>query len=278
MVKKYIEDEKDLSRLAWETIKAHPRGYNGAMIEGGRGAGKTVFCMKTQREVYQYHYGITRDDAWEKVLKDLIFSIEDIVDMLDNLDYLERYHDHMSDWWKEQVHVCRIWDDAGMHGGKYKYQVDSKIVDFLQQNLDVFRFITTGFFINSPEVGNLLKFIREYHDHTIIKIQHNPKGSGPHEKIALFYKWRRLRNRSGYTLVQNPPHQPFSNYLGDVPRLQLKEQWVYDEYEYLKGQAIIKNRDKFKAMIKEAEKSEPDKDPADAIGLDDMAKNILNLS
>lgn len=278
MTKKYIEKLDELSRLAKETVTLHPRGYTGVVVEGGRGAGKTVFCLKTQREVYQYHYGITRDDAWERVLNDLIFSIEDLVTMLNNLDNLEQYETHMSDWWNEQVHICRVWDDAGMHGGKYKYQVDAHLVDFLQQNLDVFRFITTGFYINSPEMGNLLKFIREYHDHTIIKIIHNPKGSGPNEKIGYFQKWRRLRNRSGYTLVANGPHQPFSNWLGDVRSLQLKEQWVFDKYEYLKGRAIKKNRNKFKRMMDHAKISEPDKDPADAIGLDDFAKDILNLS
>lgn len=278
MVKIYITDINELSRLAKETVKAHPRGYVGAVIEGGRGEGKTVFCLKTQREVYQFFYGITRDDAWEKVLNDIIFSIDDLVKMLDNLDNLDDYKDNMGDWWKEQVHLCRVWDDAGMHGGKYKYQVDAHLVDFLQQNLDVFRFIVTGFFINSPEVGNLLKFIREYHDHTIIKIIHNPKGISPHEKIGYFQKWRRLRHRSGYTLIANPPHQPFSNWLGNVTKLGLKEQWVYDRYEYLKGRAILKNRNKFKKMMKVAKVNEPDKDPADAIGLDDFAKRVLDIS
>jgi hypothetical protein len=277
MVKKYIEDIDELSRLARETIKAHPRGYVGVVVEGGRGAGKTVFCLKTQREVYQYHYGITRDDAWEKVLDDIIFGIDDIIDMLNNLDHLEEYKHKMGDWWKEQVHICRVWDDAGMHGGKYKYQVDAHLVDFLQQNLDVFRFITTGFYINSPEMENLLKFIRQYHDHTIIKITHSPEGISPYEKVAFFQKWRRLRNRSGWTLVSRPPHQPFSCYLGNVKNLQIKDQWVYDKYEYLKGEAIRKNRGKFVKMMKHAEKSEPDKDPADAIGLDDFAKRILDL-
>lgn len=278
MVKKYIEDINDLSRLARETVNSHPRGYKGVVIEGGRGAGKTVFCLKTQREVYQYHYGITRDDAWEKVLDDIIFDIDGIIDMLDNLDHLEQYKHKMGDWWKEQVHICRVWDDAGMHGGKYKYQVDSHLVNFLQQNIDVFRFITTGFYINSPEMENLLKFIRQYHDHTVIKITHTPEGSGPYEKIAFFQKWRRLRNRSGWTLISNPPHQPFSCYLGNVKRLQIKDQWVYDKYEFLKGDAILKNRGKFTKMMKAAEKCEPDKDPADAIGLDDFAKKILDLS
>jgi len=278
VVKIYIEDIKELSRLARLTVQRHPRGYIGAVIEGGRGAGKTVFCLKTQREVYQYHYGITRDDAWHKVLDDIIFSMDDIIKMLDNLDHLDDYENKMSEWWQDQVHICRVWDDAGMHGGKYKYQVDAHLVDFLQQNLDVFRFITTGFFINSPEVGNLLKFIREYHDHTIIKIMHNPKGSGPHEKIAFFQKWKRLRNRSGYTLAADSPHQPFSNWLGNVTKLSLKEQWVYDHYEYLKGKAIKANRNKFKKMMEKAEKQEPEKEPADAIGLTDFAKDILNLS
>ena len=165
-----------------------------------------------------------------------------------------------------------------MHGGKYKYQTDATLVDFLQQNLDVFRFITTGFYINSPEMNNLLKFIREYHDHSIIRIKHRPEGGSDYERLAFFQKWRKLRNRSGWTLISDSPHQPFSCYLGDVDRLGLKEQWVYDHYEYLKGKAIRKNKIKFKEMMKQAEKSEPNKDPADAIGLSDFAKNILNIS
>jgi len=267
MVKKFIEDIDELSRLARETVKLHPRGYKGVAVEGDRGVGKTVFCLKTQREVYQYHYGITRDDAWEMVLKDIIFDINDLVKMLNNLDHLDEYENNMSDWWNEQVQICKVWDDAGMHGGKYRYQADPVIVDFLQRNLDVFRFIVTGFYVNSPELGNLLKFIRDYHDHTIIKIKHNPSGIGPHEKLAFFKKWRQLRNRSGYTLVADPPHQPFSNWLGDVKSLQLKEQWVYDKYEFLKGKAIKRNRDVFVKMRDMALKSEPDKDPYEAIGV-----------
>ena len=278
MVKKYIENMDELSRLAKETVIKHPRSYVGAVVEGSRGAGKTVFCLKTQREVYQYYYGITRDDAWERVLNDIIFSIDDIIDMLKILDNLEDYKNKMSDWWKEEVHVCRVWDDAGMHGGKYKYHTDAHMVDFLQQNLDVFRFIVTGFYINSPEMSNLLRFIREYHDHYIIKIIHAKKGSGPNEKTAFFQRWKKIRNRKGYTLTANPPHQPFSNWLGDVDCFGLKEQWVYDKYEYLKGQAILKNRNKFVDMMKTAEQMEPEKDPADAVGLTDFAKKTLHLS
>lgn len=261
MVKKYLEDKKDLSRLARETIDLHPRGYKGVVVEGDRGSGKTVFCLKTQREVYQYHYGISRDDAWERVLKDIIFDMDDIIRMLDNLDRLEDHKDNMQDWWDKEVHICRVWDDAGMHGGKYKYQSDPKLVSFLQQNMDVMRFIVTGFYINSPELGNLLMFLRDYHDHTIIKITHNPAGSGEYEKLAFFQRWKRARNRNAFILVRDPPHQPFSNFLGNVPVLQLSEQWVYDEYEYLKGLAIKRNKNKFKEMLAMALKSNPNCDP-----------------
>jgi hypothetical protein len=267
MVKKYLEDINDLSRLAKKIVLSHPRGYVGAIVEGFRGRGKSVFCLNTGRQVFQYHYGITRDDAWEMTLRNIVFAIDEVDKMFDVIDKID-FNDasKMSEWFNEETHVFKIWDDAGMHGGKYKYIVAQKQVEHLQGNLDVMRFILTGFLINSPELAHLLKFLREYHDHIIVEIKGRKEGGSDYERRAVFKTWQ--KDKLGrWHLKKNPPHTPFSCFLGDVDRLGLKEQWVYDEFELMKASAIKRNRDEFRQMVKVAKKHEPDKKPWDVLGI-----------
>jgi len=275
MVKKYLENYNDLGRLPKMIVDNHPRGYVGAVVEGFRGKGKSVFCMITGRQVFQYMEGITRDDAWEKVLSNILFSINEVDSLFDIIDKIP-WDDpsKMPEWFADRTHVLKIWDDAGMHGGKYKYQTESKAVDHLLGNIDVMRFVLTGFLINAPEMGNLLKFLREYHDHTVIKIKGRLEGGSDWERRAVFYKWKESR-RSDWKLCKNPPHTPFSCWLGKKDRLGIDDQWVYDEFEVKKARAIKNNRDAFRKMAKVAEKSEPDKEPWDAIGLSGDYKDLV---
>lgn len=285
MVRKYIENINELSRLAKKIIFSHPRGYVGVIVEGGRQEGKSVFCLRTIREVFQYRYGVSRDDSWEMILgvgnyskqgSHILFSLKEINKLFDNLDFIDWDNpSRIREWMEEYTHLCKIWDDAGMHGGKYKYLVAAKQVEFLQGNIDVMRFVLTGFLINSPEIHNLLKFLREYHDHLIVDIKARKEGGSETERVAFFQKWKKDK-RGIWKLIANPPHTPFSRILGDADRLGLKEQWVYDTYEVMKAKAIRDNRDEFRKMVNFAKKSEPDKDPYEVIGLHGEYKNLIS--
>jgi len=265
----YLTDRNQLSRLAIMIVDAHPRGYVGTFVEGPRRSGKTVFCMRTAHQVFQYKYGINRDDAWEMVLDNIVFSIAELDQMFERLDGMNI--NSIDKHWLDDKPIMRIWDDVGMHGGKYRYLVDAKYVDYLQQNLDIIGVAITGLIMNAPELSNVLNFLRDYHDHRIVRIGYPIDGGGQYDRVAYFSNWR--KEKQGWKLRSDKPHTPFSCYLGDVDRYGLHEQWVYDEYEKKKIGAIQQNRQTFKKMLEFAKKSEPTKDIEllkEEMGLDDQ--------
>lgn len=266
MVVKYLTNINDLARLPKEIVRLHPRGYSGSVVEGPKGKGKTTFCMHTGRQVFQYVEGITRDDAWQRVLDNMVFSLEEVDDIFSIIDGVDFDDMDMKWWWDNQVQLFKCWDDAGMHGGKYKYLIAAKLCDNLQGNLDIMRFVLTGFCINSPELDNLLKFIRNYHDHYVILIKGRRVGGADWERQAFFQRWQKDK-RNVWKLRASPPHTPYSCFIGDNRRLGVMEQWVMDEYEKLKGKAIQRNRANFKKMKNMVKKIHPDRNPYDMMGV-----------
>jgi len=260
---KFITDMKNLSRAAREIAKSHPWGYWGGLVRGARGRGKTAFCLHTCREVFQYHYGISYDEAWEKTLENVMFSLEDIDKMLNVLDTID--WNNVLNWQKDNTMICKVWDDAGMHGGKYKYFVAAKLVEHLQGNMDVLRFILTGFLINAPEISNLLKFLREYRDHKIIKIVHRTEGKSEYQRVANVKIWR--EDKLGRWRLIPSYKTRFSCYVDD---------WVYEKFTVMKARAIIENRKRFQEMMKKASSMEPEKNPSDVVGLSKDFKDLVN--
>ena len=82
MSQKYITEISSLSKLSQKIVRSHPDGYCGGVIDGPRGYGKTAFCMHTMREVYMYLDGTSRTDAWKKVLNNIFFSMNQVIDAL----------------------------------------------------------------------------------------------------------------------------------------------------------------------------------------------------
>jgi len=243
----FITDKKQLTRLPKKIIDAHPRGYVGAFVEGPKRIGKTVFCMKTAHQVFQYKYGLNREDAWKMVLDNIMFDLEDVDHMFDRLEGID--WDHIDKHWIDDKPICKIWDDVSMHGGKYRFFVDAKLVDNLQRNLDIMGIVITGFLMNAPELSNVLSFIRDYHDHQIIRVGYEPGGgTTEYERVAFFSTWRREHN--GWRLRPDKPHTKFSCFIGRVDQWEIDDQWVYDKYESIRGKAIKRHREKFKKMAK----------------------------
>lgn len=239
----YIESKEQLSYVARGIINSHPMGYYGCTIKGPRGRGKTAFCMHTAREVYQFSEGLSRDSAWERVLENTMFCLSEIDNMIDRVEGID--WNNVIKWQEDNSILCRIWDDAGMHGGKFRFFTDTKAVGHLQENMDVIRLVLTGFLINAPEISNLLSFLRSYRDHKIINIAHTPERKAPYERVATIKQWR--EDRLGRWHLIPVVSTRFSCFV---------DEWVYEEVTVMKARAIIDNRKKFKDMMKHVEKAD----------------------
>ena len=181
----------------------------------------------------------TYREAGSKVL----FTMTDVVRALEVLDTIDM--DNVLKWQKENTVPCYIWDDAGMHGGKYKFFVAVKMVDYLKGLMDTMRFVTSGFLINAPELSGLLGFIREYKDQLIIEIKYAP--SGDYRRSAKIQRYVKYRNGKRLRLAY------VTNFNSHV------DSWVYELYSKMKAKAIIENKNALKRMLTIAKKEEPKK-------------------
>ena len=274
MVNKYIECIDDLSNLSKLIVRKHPWGYAGVSVRGGRGDGKTAFAIHTGREVYQFIDGITRDDAYEKILgvgnyskqgSQILFDLYGVVkalEVMDNIDY-----ENILEWQSRNTIPYKIWDDAGMHGGKYKFFTDVKMVEALQGEIDTIRFILTGFVTTSPELSSILRFMQEYKDNLIVSVKKQSPGATKYSRKAEVKRWYEDRNgnyRKRLAWTTN-----FSCYV---------DKWAYEEYTRMKARAIIKNRNHLKKLLTVAKKIEIDKSEDQLLnefGVPDEYKKIL---
>jgi len=276
MVKKYILSIDELSWTAKRIVRRHPWGFQGAVAEGGRGIGKTAFCLHTAREVYQYIEGIDRVDAWKRVLgvgpktyresgSRVLFTIKDVIDALEILDSIDM--GNVLQWQKENTIPCYIWDDAGMHGGKYKFFVAVKMVDYLKGLMDTMRFVTSGFLINAPELSGLLGFIREYKDQLVIEIKHASNG-----RTGANYRQANIQQYARYKNVKRLKPVSVTNFNAHV------DSWAYEIYNKMKARAIIENKNALKRITQIAKKEEPKKTSnqiMDEMGVPEQFKPLI---
>ena len=125
MTIQYIENIDQLTKLAKKIVKVHPWGFQGATIEGPRGRGKSGFCLHTMREVYQYIDGISKDDAWEKILgmgnykeetPKILFGMNDVINSLEVLETIDMVN--ILDWQRDNTgrfaRFTNRWDCSGL--------------------------------------------------------------------------------------------------------------------------------------------------------------------
>lgn len=225
-MKKYLENLDNLTKLSQKIVKSHPNGFTGAVIDGPRGYGKSTFCMHTMREVYQYIDGIDRVDAWKKVLKYTLFTMNDVIDALEIVEdidmgnVIESQAEHMI-----PVICC---DDAGRHMGRLKHFLDMTITDRLNSVMDTARDAVTGFLLNAPEREGLLSFIRRYRDNLWITIGLNPDTMGDkYKRVATARRF--VIGHDGRKRTRLAFQTKFSCYV---------EKWVYEEYKRKKINAV----------------------------------------
>jgi hypothetical protein len=111
--------------------------FFGLIIYGEQSIGKTTYMLKVMYEVYR---------NWDLVFKHLVFSFDDLVDIIKNND---------------QRFVVIGWDDAGIHGHKYRYFRSRESVELISAWLDAIRTQVSALLITTVNPLNLLKPIRD---------------------------------------------------------------------------------------------------------------------
>ena len=220
-------------------------GYIGAIISGEFGIGKSTSAMQLGREICQAVYGLNEFQAYQMVLQSMVFTMDEVINATDNLGSVDDWKDISSkEAIKKSFNVRKpliIWDDAAMHGSKYKHFIDMDSSYELQSNFDTIRDVTSCMIMTVPEDDELLKFLRNYRgNYQIEMIILN----GDYQRKLEFWKYGkdklgRKRKRLKWT------SKPFSIHI---------ENEYYGEYKKMKNIAKIKNKDRFvkKKKMKEA--------------------------
>ena len=111
--------------------------FFGLIIYGRQGIGKTTYMLKVMYDVY---------GSWDLVFKHLVFSLDDLVDVIKNDD--KRF-------------IVIGWDDAGIHGHKYRYFRSRESAELISAWLDAIRTQVSALLITTVNPMNLLKPIRD---------------------------------------------------------------------------------------------------------------------
>jgi len=70
--------------LANIIFKIHPNGFLGAIIEGERGYGKSMYALKVMAQIHYKMNDITEEEAWIRSLNSMIFTMEDAIELISN--------------------------------------------------------------------------------------------------------------------------------------------------------------------------------------------------
>ncbi|MBD3321812.1 MAG: hypothetical protein GF350_12015 [Chitinivibrionales bacterium] len=242
-------------------IKRHPNGFIGAVIQGERGQGKSMYAYKLMAKVYftlgQYislndgqNYEIhTEEDAYHAALEHMIFSPHELINLF-------KYNNK-----NDIVTPVLCLDDATVHFNNYKFFVDLHEVILLKGMFDTIRTVATGLLLTCPKRRNLLSFLRDYDD-LKIEIKQAPGGDN-YDRFAKAYQFNYYPDDRKYRVII-----PFQDkYSVFVPGNKDDENTPYGAY-YKKRKSFNKSvTEKMEKIIKEKEKrtGKPAVDPRNNI-------------
>jgi len=192
-------------RLAEKIISCHPNGFISAIIEGERSYGKSMYALKVMAQVYQHLLNLSEDDAWQKALDNMLFSMADVIKNISNNI-------------RNDV-VTPVWclDDATVHFCSYKFFTHLHEVILVHGLFDTLRTAVSGLLLTCPKRSLLLKALRNYDDFTI-QISKLPGGNG-YRRVAKGVKWYSLP--SGKRCFKKIFEDYYNCYVPD---------WIYEKY------------------------------------------------
>jgi hypothetical protein len=164
------------SALAKRIIKKYPRDFISAVVTGERGCGKSMYCFKTMAKVYFELDCLSEDEAYQKALDHMIFSMKDLILLI---------HRNIQ---KDIVTPVITLDDATVHFCTYEWFQNQQQVIHLHGVFDTIRTACTSVLLNCPKRKMLLSFLRQYDD---LKI-HIHRADGHWSRYARAYRWNWL--------------------------------------------------------------------------------------
>jgi len=187
------------SGLVHRILKRHPDGFIGAVIQGERGQGKSMYAYKVMAKVYQMlgEYRSIKDgqtyrveteyDAYAAALDHMIFSPTELISIF-------KYNNK-----NDYVTPVLCLDDATVHFNNYKFFVDLFEVILLKGMFDTIRTVATGLLMTCPKRRGLLSFLRDYDD-LKIDIKKGPGGES-YTRLARAYQFNWYPDDRKYKVI-----------------------------------------------------------------------------
>ena len=156
-------------------------GFTSATITGERRVGKTMYSMQVVYQICRYR-GMTKEIAWATALNSIVFTMDDLVNIIKKHNY-----DNRRDF--------LIWDDSGVYGSGllYRYNADNAMV--LKALMDTIGTRVRLLMLTCPDIEGLMKFLRRYQDFLVHVVEHHHT-YGYNGRLATVLKPYRAKNLS----------------------------------------------------------------------------------
>jgi hypothetical protein len=173
-----MRDDDEISNLGRLLYGRIPRDFGSYAIIGRRNVGKSTYAIKATKEALQ-RCGLSEEEAWEKALNSVCFSIPEVVDCLRDALRVKKETG-------KKLEVF-IWDDLRVHGSGSKYFTEFRLVEQLRGLFDTIKTIVNNVILTSPSMVGVLGFLKTYDDYEI-RI-HHPSNLGERKRLAKGYQW-----------------------------------------------------------------------------------------
>ena len=218
------------SQLASRIVTAiKTNSYVGGCIEGPKGIGKTVYCMRVGHQVYRWYYDCNDTQGWRYVLQNMLFTIKDVIDRLTTAT-------------NENVIIPQLtWDDTLVHASSILYFLEMREVNELKSVIETVRTGTNSLLLNCTDRSGLLGFLKKSDDILveIVKAQ-----AGGYSRVARAYHVFKLP--SGKRLIYKDFEDDFSCRIPDS---------VYSVYYERRKKYLADALKRYKELTERSERS-----------------------
>lgn len=233
----------DFSLMAKMIVDGHksPLGdFNGFIITGKLGRGKSVYGIKGMRDVFQMlNSNLTMDDAYERAIQSMCFEVYPFLTRIKDKQKEIRERLPKIDW-TQRIPVITL-DDASLYVGADLYIKDQALYSAFENSMTTIRTAASAVIITAPHHQALTKCLREYYSYYVVKIT-KYDAYRREAKIMEWYegKNRKLKLREVGTDEYNArvPNTFYAKYL--APRLEMAEKEVEGGLATSRGRLLEK--------------------------------------